>query len=254
MASAVLEGGLRRDRTVVVGGLLIVVLLSWSYLLTGAGTMEEMGGMLMPMSAAQWTPRHALLMLVMWVVMMMAMMLPAAAPMILLYTVIARKRHVGVAAPGAFALGYIAVWSLFSVLAVTLQFGLEKASLLSSMMEMTSVVLAGVVLIAAGIYQWLPLKQACLQRCRSPLDFVLMHWREGRGGAFRMGVQHGMYCVGCCWGLMLLLFVGGIMNLAWIAALAFFVLLEKVTPMGSWLARVAGVLLIGWGSVVLFTV
>jgi predicted metal-binding membrane protein len=252
-----LESALRRDRLLVVCALLFVIVLSWAYLLTGAGTMQEMGGMLMPMSAAEWTPGHALLMLVMWIVMMAAMMLPSAAPMILLYATIVRKRHAGgarVATPGIFALGYLAVWALFSVLAVVLQFGLEKAALLSPMMETTSVMLAGAVLIAAGIYQWLPLKQACLRHCRSPLEFVLMRWREGAGGAFKMGVEHGVYCVGCCWVMMLLLFVGGVMNLAWIAGLAFFFLLEKWTPTGHWLARAAGVLLIGWGAAVLFAV
>lgn len=257
IGGANLESTLRRERLLVICALLAVILASWIYLLTGAGTMQEMGGMLMPMSAAQWTPGHALLMLVMWIVMMAAMMLPSAAPMILLYATIARKRRAGgatIAAPGVFALGYIAVWSLFSVLAVALQFGLEKASLLSPMMETTSTVLAGAVLIAAGVYQWLPLKQACLRHCRSPFDFVLRRWRESTSGAFMMGMEHGVYCVGCCWALMLLLFVGGIMNLAWISGLALFVLLEKLTPAGRWLARIAGVLLIVWGGAVWFAV
>lgn len=252
-----LEGVLRRDRALVIGGLLIVVVLSWSYLLAGAGTMQEMDGMLMPMSAGPWTVGHAALMLTMWVVMMVAMMLPSAAPMILLYANIARGRRARgerTSSAGIFALGYVAVWSTFSVVAVLLQFWLERAALLSPMMETTSIALAGSVLIAAGIYQWTPLKHACLQHCRSPLDFVLTHWREGSRGAFVMGLRHGLYCVGCCWMLMLLLFVGGIMNLAWIAGLAVFVLVEKLAPAGNWIGRAAGMLLMAWGVAILLAI
>jgi predicted metal-binding membrane protein len=196
------------------------------------------------------------LMLLMWAVMMAAMMLPSAAPMILLFGSIARSRHARgeqASAAGIFGLGYVAVWSVFSVGAVALQFALESAALLSPMMETTSIALAGAVLIAAGVYQWTPLKQACLRRCRSPLEFVLTHWREGRRGAFVMGAEHGVYCVGCCWVLMLLLFVGGIMNLTWIAGLAIFVLVEKLAPAGHWIGRCAGVALAAWGGLTLLT-
>lgn len=250
----VLDSALRHDRAVAVTGLLAVVLLSWVYLLSGAGMMQEMDGMFMPMSSGPWTPGHALLILAMWIVMMVAMMVPSAAPMILLYGTIARKRGTGPLAQAVFTFGYLAVWFVFSVAAVALQFWLEKATLLSPMMEATSVAFAGAVLVAAGAYQWLPLKQACLRHCRSPLDFVLLHWREGMRGAFMMGAQHGSYCVGCCWALMLLLFVGGVMNLVWIAGIALFVLVEKLAPSGQWLARFAGVLLIGWGLAVLFSI
>lgn len=248
---------LRHDRLLVVAGLLAVVVLSWAYLLTGAGTLQDMGGMLMPMSSGPWTLGHAMLMLVMWVVMMAAMMLPSAAPMILLHATIVRGRRAGgerVAASLVFACGYIATWTAFSLGAVALQFGLERAAVLSPMMETTSVTLAGAVLIAAGIYQWMPFKQACLQRCRSPLEFVLTHWRNGAWGAFVMGVQHGGYCVGCCWLLMLLLFVGGVMNLVWIAGLAVFILVEKLAPAGHWIGRGVGLLLIAWGVATLRTV
>ena len=254
MGGSAIESALRHDRILVICGLLLVVVLSWAYLLTGAGTMQEMGGMLMPMSSGPWTLGYALLMLVMWAVMMAAMMLPSAAPMILLYATIARGRHArGEAATlsGIFVSGYIAIWSIFSLGAVAVQFGLEKVALLSSMMEMTSITLAGVVLIAAGVYQWTPLKQTCLQRCRSPLEFVMAHWRNGAGGAFAMGVRHGMYCVGCCWMLMLLIFVGGVMNLVWVAGVAIFILVEKLAPAGHWIGRVAGVLFIGWGAATL---
>lgn len=256
-SAGMLEGALRRERALVIAALLGVVALSWAYLLAGAGTMQEMDGMLMPMSSGPWTASHAALMLVMWIVMMAAMMLPSAAPTILLYSTIARARRAKgerTSNAGIFTLGYIAVWTAFSLIAVALQFGLERVALLSPMMETTSIALAGSVLVAAGIYQWTPLKRACLRHCRSPMEFVLTHWREGNGGAFRMGLRHGTYCVGCCWMLMLLLFVGGIMNLAWIAGLAIFVLVEKLAPAGNRIGQAAGVLLIAWGAATLLSV
>ena len=254
MAGSAVERVLRNDRILVISGLLVVIVLSWVYLFAGAGTMQEMGDMLMPMSSGPWTVKHAMVMLVMWAVMMAAMMLPSATPMILLYATIARNRHAKgqpAVESGIFMLGYGAIWIAFSLGAVALQFALEKAAMLSPMMEATSITLAGGLLIAAGIYQWTPLKQACLLRCRSPLDFVLTHWRNGARGAFVMGVWHGTYCVGCCWMLMLLLFVGGVMNLGWIAGIAIFVLVEKLVPAGHWIGRGAGVLLIGWGAATL---
>lgn len=250
MAGGRVEQALRRDRLLVVWCLLLAIVLSWSYLLVGAGMMQSMGGMLMPMSMGPWTPIHAALVLVMWAVMMAAMMLPSAAPMILFYATIARRRSErGQAArtSGAFAFGYLTVWAAFSLAATALQFGLEQAALLSPMMESTSRGLAGAVLIASGLYQWLPVKQACLRHCRSPLDFVVTHWRPGTGGAFRMGLDHGAVCVGCCWLLMALLFVGGVMNFAWIAGIALFVLIEKLSPAGHWIGRGAGALLVAWG-------
>ncbi|MES2070595.1 MAG: DUF2182 domain-containing protein [Pseudomonadota bacterium] len=251
-----LRWSLRHDRLLVICGLALVVLLSWAYLFTGAGTMQEMGDMLMPMSAGPWTFGHAALMFAMWAVMMAAMMLPSAAPMILLYSTIAQRnaaRGGSVAASGSFTLGYIAVWSAFSLVATALQYGLEQAALLSPMMEATSLLLTGAVLIAAGLYQWTPLKQVCLRHCRSPLEFITAHWRTGAGGAFAMGFRHGAYCVGCCWLLMLLLFVGGVMNFAWIGGLALFVLIEKLAPAGHWIGRGAGVLLVLWGSAALLS-
>jgi len=254
-AGALLEEALRRDRVLVVFCLLLAIVLSWSYLLSGAGMMQEMGDMLMPMSSGPWTPAHVALVLVMWAVMMAAMMLPSAAPMILLYATIARRRSERgqpASAANAFAFGYLAVWAAFSLAATALQFGLEQAALLSPMMESTSTVLAGAVLIANGLYQWTPLKQACLRHCRSPLDFIVTRWRPGAGGAFLMGLDHGAVCVGCCWLLMLLLFVGGVMNLAWIAGIALFVLIEKLSPAGHWIGRGAGVVLVAWGVAILF--
>ena len=255
-AGALIEAALRRERLLVTGGLLLVVALSWAYLLSGAGMMEEMGDMLMPMSSGPWTPGHALIVLVMWAVMMAAMMLPSAAPMILLHATLARRRSERgepAVTAGAVAAGYLAVWAAFSGAATLLQYGLEQAALLSPMMQTTSRVLAGGVLVAAGLYQWTPLKQSCLRHCRSPMDFVLLHWRPGARGAFAMGLRHGAVCVGCCWLLMLLLFVGGVMSLAWIAGIALFVLVEKLSPAGHWLGCGAGVLLVAWGGAVLLS-
>lgn len=254
IGGSIIERALRRDRILVVSCLLVVVVLSWAHLLTGAGMMHEMGDMLMPMSTGPWTLGHAFLVLVMWAVMMAAMMLPSAAPTILLYSTIARCRREKAplaTTSGVFAFGYVAVWAAFSLVAVALQFGLEQAALMSPMMETTSIVLAGTVLIVGGIYQWTPLKQGCHRRCRSPLEFVMMHWREGWRGAFLMGCRHGVYCVGCSWLLMMLLFVDGVMNLAWIAGLTLFVLVEKVAPAGHWIGRGAGVLLTGWSAATL---
>lgn len=255
-AGSAIEGALRRDRLLVVCGLLLVVALSWTYLLSGAGMMQAMGDMLMPMSRAAWTLGDALVVLVMWAVMMAAMMLPSAAPMILLHATLARRsiEHGEPAiASAAVCVGYLTVWAVFSLVATTLQYGLEHAALLSPMMQTTSRVFAGVVLIAAGVYQWTPLKQTCLRHCRSPLDFVMAHWQPGTRGAFAMGLRHGTVCVGCCWLLMLLLFVGGVMNLAWIAGIALFVLVEKLGPAGHWTGRGAGALLVAWGGATLIS-
>jgi predicted metal-binding membrane protein len=152
---------------------------------------------------------------------------------------------------GVFGLGYILVWAAFSLVAVGLQFGLDQAALLSPMMSTTSATLAAVVLMAAGLYQWTPLKQACLRRCRSPLEFLMTEWRVGARGALVMGLRHGAFCLGCCWMLMLLLFVGGIMNVAWVAGIALFVLIEKVAPAGHWIGRAAGAALVVWGAATL---
>ena len=251
---SIIEAALRRDRIIVISALVAVVVLAWGYLLVGAGmSMHEMGGMPMPRHQL-WTPGYVAVVLLMWAVMMAAMMLPSAAPMILLFGAIARLRQPAGNAPadaGVFGIGYVAVWAAFSLIAVALQFCLDQAALLSPMMNTTSKALAGAVLIGAGVYQWTPLKQACLRRCRSPLDFLMTEWRAGRRGAFVMGLRHGGYCLGCCWVLMLLLFVGGIMNIGWIAGIAMFILVEKLAPPGHWIGRGAGVALILWGVAIL---
>jgi predicted metal-binding membrane protein len=243
----------RHDRAIVAALLLGVTLAAWSYLLVGVEMpMPEMAGMAMPMEAPSWSIGRLLLMLAMWSAMMAAMMLPSAVPMLLFYDSIAQKRSgpaVGLTA--LFALGYLIVWFCFSIGAVVLQYALDKASLLSPLMQATSTVLAGAILIGAGLYQWTPVKQACLRRCRSPLDFVLTQWRSGNRGALSMGLRHGVFCLGCCWMLMLLLFVGGVMNFTWIAGIALFVLAEKLSPAGHWIGKAAGLALVIWGGLVL---
>ena len=242
---------LRHDRALAVVALLTVIALSWVWLLVGAGLgMEEMdmGGGQMMLMAPPWTLSYAALIFVMWAVMMAAMMLPAATPTILLVDALARQRANGSEATGLFTAGYLVVWGAFSVLATGLQWALVRVELLGDDMASASPVLVGVLLIAAGIYQWTPLKQACLNHCRAPFDFLTRHW--GRG-PFRAGVHHGLFCLGCCWMLMALLFAFGLMNLLWIAALALLVLIEKVLPIGGRMSRVIGVALLAWGVGVL---
>lgn len=250
MSAGLAEAVLKRDRMIVLCGLASLVALSWAYISYLARDMRNMDmEMAMPQTQA-WGVADFTLMFVMWAVMMVAMMTPSAAPMILTFAGASRRRR-GRQSPYAptavFVSGYLVVWASFSVLATVAQWGLHTASLLSPMMASTSSILGGALLLAAGIYQWTPLKYACLRHCRSPLGFILNEWREGTGGAFLMGLKHGGYCVGCCWFLMALLFVAGVMNLLWVAAIAGFVLLEKVAPVGHLVGRVAGVMLVGWG-------
>jgi predicted metal-binding membrane protein len=261
---ATLEAVVRHDRLVVVTALIAVIALSWAYLLAGAGMgmsalemtrmsqLEMAGGMagMTMMTPAVWTPGYAVLMFFMWWVMMVAMMLPSAAPMILLFATVNRKQretghpHI---ATSIFAVGYLATWAGFSLGATILQWGFERTGILSPMLVGTNVIFGGVLLLAAGVYQLTPIKHACLRHCRSPLAFLITHWRRDARGALRMGLVHGALCVGCCWFLMGLLFFGGVMNLYWIAGLALFVLFEKTVPAGHWLGYVTGVALFVWG-------
>ena len=254
MSSGVAETVLRRDRVVVLSGLALIAALSWAYVYSLAAGMRNMDEMGMEMAVPRmqaWGVADFAMAFAMWAVMMVAMMTPSAAPMILMFAGVNRRRREQQASyvpTSVFLVGYLAVWGAFSVLAASAQWGLHAASLLSPTMASTSPVLGGVLLLAAGVYQWTPLKHACLSKCRSPLGFVLNEWREGKWGAFRMGLKHGAYCAGCCWSLMALLFVAGVMNLLWVAAIAGFVLLEKAVPGGQRLGRTAGVVLAGWGA------
>ena len=249
-----LKALLRHDRYVVMAGLAVIVALAWAWLLLGAGIegMDMGGGQVMLMPPA-WTPFYAILILVMWIVMMTAMMLPSAAPVILLVAALMRQGQ-GSRGQGAvwlFALGYLAVWSAFSVVATALQWGLDSIGQLSVMMASNNAVLAGSLLILAGIYQWTPWKRTCLRHCRSPLEWVTRNWRKGLIGPARAGARHGLFCLGCCWLLMALLFVFGLMNILWIAALAILVFVEKVLPFGPRLSQATGVALAAWGVTIL---
>jgi len=202
------------------------------------------------MMAGTWDARRLALLFAMWVVMMAGMMLPSAAPAALIYGAVIRRSPEGGRATAhvyAFAGGYLLVWTFFSLLATVLQRVLANALLLSPMMESRDPLFGGVLLVAAGVYQFTPYKRSCLNVCRSPAEFLIRHWRPGVAGGFYLGVVNGLFCLGCCWALMLLLFVGGVMNLWWIAALTIFVLLEKVAPRGAQGGRLSGVLLAGMG-------
>ena len=277
-----LESVLRRDRLVVVIALVAVIVLSWVYVLAGAGmgmsafemtrmtqpvgvidsTQPSMQGMSMggtavggTMVTGAWTVGYAVVIFFMWWVMMFGMMLPSAAPLLLLFARMMRKEK-DKGAPyvptGVFALGYVIMWAAFSAIATGAQWGLEASGLLSGIMVGTSAVLGAGLLIAAGVWQLTPWKNACLRHCRSPIGFLSAHWRPGRTGAFKMGLVHGAFCLGCCWFLMALLFYGGVMNLYWIIGLALYILIEKLLPAGARIGQLTGVILIAWGATLLF--
>jgi len=248
---------LRRDRALVIVGLVAIAALAWIYTAYLAAGMDEMdmgasgAGSVMP-QMRPWGGVDLLLTWIMWSVMMVAMMVPSAAPMVLLFAAADRKRGPSrspLGTTGLFLLGYLVVWIAFSAGATLMQWGLHAAALLSPEMVSTSRLLGGSLFIAAGLFQLTPLKSACLHHCRTPLHFLMGEWREGGWGALAMGVKHGTYCVGCCWVLMALLFVAGVMNLLWVAAITLFVLVERVVPGGDAVGRVAGVVLILAGLV-----
>jgi predicted metal-binding membrane protein len=260
------EQVLRRERALVGTCLVLICLLSWYYLLTGAGTGMDVLAMTTwqfpPTSHAHagstWHPTYWVLMATMWWLMMIAMMLPSAAPVVLLYARVQRHnwRRAGLSdalVPTlAFVMCYLLCWLLFSLLATVLQWWMERLGLVHGMlMWSSSQTLSGGILELAGAYQISPLKNACLGQCRSPAAYLAQQWRKGRIGALAMGWTHGLYCVGCCWVMMLLLFVGGIMNLVWIAGLTLLVLLEKLWPLGDRLAQLSGVVMFGTGLWVL---
>ena len=276
-----LESVLRRDRLVVVIALVAVIVLSWAYVLAGAGmgmsafemtrttqsvgvsdsTQLSMQGMSTGGTAAAgmmvtgaWTIGYSVVNFFMWWVMMFSMMLPSAAPLLLLFARMMRKekkKGAPYVPTGVFALGYVVMWAAFSAVATGAQWGLEASGLLSGIMVGTSAVLGAALLIAAGVWQLTPLKNACLRHCRSPIGFLSAQWRPGRTGAFRMGLVHGAFCLGCCWFLMALLFYGGVMNLYWIIGLALYILIEKLLPAGARIAQLTGVFLIAWGAALL---
>jgi predicted metal-binding membrane protein len=248
--SAAVEWIARRERAVVLVGLGVATALAWAWLLAGGG-MDMGGGRTgVPMGMPSMAGRHGgsevwgetAVVFAMWTVMMIAMMLPSAAPAILLVAALSRARASTTTFPPvtAFAAGYMLVWTAFSAVATIAHLTLRQAALVSPTLRTTSGVLAALLLIAAGVYQFTPLKTACLRHCRSPIQFLTRYWRRGAVGALRLGVLHGGYCVGCCWVLMGLLFVGGVMNLWWIAAMTAFILVEKIAFLGASGGRMAG--------------
>lgn len=243
------------ERFLLMGALLGLALLCWIYLVVMAHDMSSGKTMAMPMDKS-WTLYDFYMMLVMWIIMMAGMMIPSAMPMINLFSKIAHQRNsqsqLRYLPTTNFVIGYLLMWTGFSFSATVLQWGLQETALLSPMMASANPYFSSTLLIAAGIFQWTPYKDACLQKCRTPLTFLMTEWREGNIGALVMGIRHGLFCLGCCWILMCLLFVLGVMNLLWIAALTIFVLLEKITPDSFHISRISGIFLIFWGGWLLF--
>jgi predicted metal-binding membrane protein len=269
MADGTLEAVLRRDRLVVATSLGALAALAWAYVLWLTADMN-MGGMnmsgfrmipaglrMMVPATAPWSAVEFTFVFVMWAVMMVGMMAPSAAPMILMYARAGRQGAIAgkpLAATGWFVTGYLLAWTGFSLVATLVQWVLERKALLDARMASANILLGAVVLIAAGIYQWTPIKGVCLAHCQSPFRFLMSHggFRSNVRGCLRLGFLHGTYCVGCCWTLMALLFVVGVMNVLWIALLALLVLLEKLTPWGRWVARIAGAVCIAAGTWIAF--
>ena len=232
----------RNERWVVLAGLVLIVVL-------GLMATVKSGDMLMSWRDTH-TPAYAFMLFIMWWTMMLAMMLPSAAPAILTFGALSRRfseKGVAAAPISVFTAGYLAIWAGFSAAATALQLLTQDLVPLTGMMAVTSSVVGGALLLAAGLYQFSPLKSACLRKCQSPLMFFAQNWRKGYAGALRMGFEHGVYCLGCCWVLMGLLFYGGVMELTWIIGLAVFVAAEKLLPAGPWLSRGSALVLIGWG-------
>jgi predicted metal-binding membrane protein len=248
----------RRDRLIISIALVLVTALAWAYLIRLDHEMSasmEHDTMMADMGMSidrHWTVADVFFTFAMWAVMMVGMMAGAAAPVLLLFGAMRRARgERGVSLDVlTFGSGYLLVWVGFSACAALAQWALHEAAMLSPAMAASSPQLSGAILVAAGAYQLTPAKSACLTHCRSPLGFLMTHWRDGTIGALRLGSRHGVLCLGCCWALMCVLFVVGVMNLVWVAALTAFVLIEKTGPFGAVLARVAGAAMVGIGGLV----
>jgi predicted metal-binding membrane protein len=278
MSDTPLEAVLRRDRAVVTASLVVIAAVAWIYVLWLAADMAmpgmapvasggDMAGMDMSgtgMGSAGmgaevapgfrvWETADFAFIFAMWAVMMVGMMTPSVAPMLLLYAGVGRRAEASgrpIASTAWFFAGYLLVWVIFSMVATGAQWLLTGLALLSPSMAANSAVLGGVVLIAAGLYQWTPMKSVCLSQCQAPIAFLSSHggFRTAPLGALRLGMEHGAYCLGCCWALMALLFVGGVMNVLWIAGIAVLVLVEKTVPTGRLVPRVSGALLMAAGG------
>jgi len=270
MTGTTLETVFRRDRQAVIAALVILTALAWGYMVWHARGMAmpepmpampgmDMGHMSMAMTpdTRPWALTDFFFSFAMWAVMMAGMMMPSAAPTILLHARVARHAQAQqkpFAATGWFAAGYLLSWSVFSLLAAGLQTAFSRAALLTPMLATTNDLIGGAILIAVGLYQWSNLKYRCLTHCRAPLRFIQQHGGfKGRPlPALDLGFRHGLYCIGCCGALMLLLFVGGVMSLIWIAALSILVLLEKAMSDGRNVSRLVGLTLIIGGLSLIF--
>ncbi len=251
------ENVLKRDRIIIISGLLIICLLSWLYIIYLYRQMYPMNMnalfFAMPMSA-QWTLTDFILLFVMWFVMMIAMMMPSVTPLVLIFAMVNRQRK---QTQNPFVntvyllSGYFLIWMVFSFSATLLQWLLQHLSLLNPEMETTNKILGAGILIAAGVFQFTSLKHKCLYHCQTPINFISQHWKEGKYGALLMGIKNGLYCIGCCWILMIPLFVSGIMNLLWIAIIAAFALLEKFLSGTKWVSYISGALLVLYGILLL---
>jgi len=241
----------KKDRLIVLAAVAALTAVAWAYMVHEAHGMATGAccNMIAP-DANRWDTSTLPPLFFMWTGMMIAMMVPSAAPMVLTFAMVNRKRREQerpFVPTGIFLAGYLFVWAGFSLFAALIQWFLHAEMLLSPMMAGNSPVFGGALLVAAGIFQFTPLKNMGLTHCRSPLEFLMTGWREGKTGALIMGLKHGAYCTGCCWILMLLLFVAGVMNLFWIAAITIFVVLEKMISKSLWPGKIAGAVLITWG-------
>jgi predicted metal-binding membrane protein len=251
-----LEAAARRDRGFLLAGLFGISALAWAYTIALSVDHAGAADALLHAHARPWAATELGTSFLMWVVMMVAMMAPTAAPMLLALDRIGRARpdsSGSLLAATCFLFGYLLVWTGASLVATLAQWRLHELSLVSASGASQGAVFGGLLLLLAGVFQLTPLKQACLHRCRSPLLFLMSGWRPGAWGALRMGIVHGGFCVGCCWALMALMFVGGTMNLLWAAGLTLLMLAEKALPMGRRVADAAGVVLLGWGTLALGT-
>lgn len=244
----------RRDRGTIVAGIIILLALSWAYTLWIAWEVYGQGGhgfhAALGPHAGPWGIAELSFVLIMWIVMMTAMMVPSVSPTMVMFSKVSRNQGDGdqaIASTWVFVAGYLVAWSVFSLVATGAQWGLNAAALLTPVMETNNGYIGGAILLVAGGFQFTSLKNACLQHCRSPLTFFMSGWRPGRLGALNMGIRHGAFCVGCCWALMAVMFVGGVMNPLWLVALAVFVLAEKVLPQGARVGQAAGIAFIAAG-------
>ena len=244
------------DRKVIISGLFIVAAIGWVYMFYLAWAMDNMHlvDMWMPPRGGtrSWTAWDLFMLFIMWLTMMVAMMTPTATPMVMMFSTVNKHKKAKqqpYAPTFIFLTGYLVAWAIFSLVISAIQWPLHENGLLNPMMNSRSYLMSGGLLILAGLYQWTPMKDACLKQCRTPLGFLMTAWKDGNWGAFKMGLHHGLFCVGCCWALMAILFAVGVMNMLWVILITIFVLLEKILPFSPLTMRlITGLVLIAWGT------